>query len=271
MRHPTIERLTITTTRTEVVRAKNLLAWPENLVELELETDPNSYDPAERPGIAQFMRLLGPQKHNLRKLAVGGTKRMSGLQTFDVRDFDKLEELNVSVMSIIPEQGLQERLLAPALRKFTLCFNTSGGIRGTGCYPSDCGPKEIAWLRGLALLAMERKVPLEEIFLNFYPDEQGMSREDLDEMVKSWEYIDQLQVELAPLGVKVKCASRAEHLVREWKRCWGMDQEEKADEAEGGLEPWEFEEDSNGDLIVPLDGDTQENKITGYFQAQPRS
>ncbi|CAI4212013.1 unnamed protein product [Parascedosporium putredinis] len=273
MRHPTIEQLTITTNRTGVERAKTLIAWPENLVELALETDPDGYGSAERPGIAQFMRLLGPQKRTLRKLALGSTKRMTGLQTFDVRDFDKLEELNVSVTSVIPEQGLQERLLAPGLRKFTLCFNTEGDQRD-GVLPVGLRAQGDCLAAGLALLALERKVPLEEIFLDFYPDDQGMRPEELGDMIKSWEYIDQLRDELGPLGIKVKCASMVGDLVRAWKKCWGIDQEEKANEAEeeveGGLEPWELEEDSNGDPIVPLDGDTQENKITGYFQAQPR-
>ncbi|SPN99239.1 uncharacterized protein DNG_02276 [Cephalotrichum gorgonifer] len=251
---------------------RHLVSWPERIEHLELESESEGRGGVVTWGLPDLMPALSCQRDNLRTLAIGrAPKSDTGLSGFSVSDFPNLEELELSRWSTGTLVAEQDNLFAPRLRKFTWCFNIDGMINGMGCDVSDFGEEEETWLRSLMTTAVERGARLSHVHVGFYPYFERVWEENLSGVVFPWNRIDALREEFRGAGIRVTCESNPKWYEGIWARSQPGYRSPTPPPRSPPPEPGAHlpGPETDGESVVSLDGEGQENKITTYFRPLP--
>ncbi|KAL6699841.1 hypothetical protein J3F84DRAFT_345146 [Trichoderma pleuroticola] len=135
-----------------------LVAWPAKLEHFSF-VECGGED--SRPwSLSTIASVISPHKTTLRSLTIGEVQER-GLVNFDLTDFESLEHLSLSAWATGFGAGYETNLLAPRLTKFCWSFTT----RRLGVIDFD--EEQENWLRRFAAAAVERKLPLREIYIEF--------------------------------------------------------------------------------------------------------
>ncbi|KAL4920629.1 hypothetical protein BDW62DRAFT_198924 [Aspergillus aurantiobrunneus] len=174
--------------------------------------------------LAILQPILAIHCHTLRAIKIRCIN-VGGLSGFDLRSFERLEELTLSSAATghayrkySADDHLLANLLAPRLRRFYWDLT----LEDQQCCESlaDFGLAEQSWLRALACAATRQQCQLQEIGIKYTPD----GAYDCD-MEYPWDRMDALDRELEPNGIRVSynppSISREEYLViREKAMAW---------------------------------------------------
>lgn len=179
---------------------KVLVRWPARLEKFTLEHTYSAcysviglYDDWS---LAVLQPTLTIHKSTLRTIKIRCIN-VGGLTGFDLRDFEKLQELSLSYQTTrgTTDIHLIPNLLAPQLR----VFHWDLTLEDQQCNESFdfFQQNEEDWLRTLALTAIEQGCPLRRIEIKFTP----MYSSPIG--VYPWDRMDALGRELQPHGIKV--------------------------------------------------------------------
>ncbi|KAK3347290.1 hypothetical protein B0T25DRAFT_298401 [Lasiosphaeria hispida] len=139
---------------------------------------------------------ISPHKSTLRTLLIGSLRARS-LENFDLAGFTALEELSISYWATGCEAGHEAKLLAPRLRELTWSFHVED--QQSESYYDFQEPQE-SWLRRLAAAAIEQKVPLRKIHINFKPSDDRV-RGEVRPKEWPWDCMDRVASEVRDLGI----------------------------------------------------------------------
>ncbi|KAL3429563.1 hypothetical protein BDV09DRAFT_190015 [Aspergillus tetrazonus] len=187
---------------------EELFQWPEVLEEFHLQytfgdnySDGGAYDSW---GLATLRPILAIHKSTLRSIKIRALN-IRGLAGFDVREFERLEELSLSSSIICRlykawkhDDHTLSTLVGPRLRSFELDLTLEDQQHCESL--GDFGEMEENWLRALAHFAVRQEYPLREIRIQFAP--YGYETSDLDGRY-SWDRMDDLDRELQLHGIRV--------------------------------------------------------------------
>lgn len=202
-----------------------LISWPQTLIEFEFIRAYEDQVYIDLPMVQSWLQIHKDTLKciNINQLSLEGKGRL-----FDARGFLKLEELQLSrwMMSSALDTAKEdaELLLGPKLRKFVWDFDAAidDGFREDW---TDFADKEEECVRSLALVAIERGHPLQEIYIEFTPENMGEEAEGYP-----WDRMDRLHEEVQPFGLKVRynepVYTRDEWMEEiQWQREWRMHRE----------------------------------------------
>ncbi|KAK4198066.1 hypothetical protein QBC40DRAFT_267099 [Triangularia verruculosa] len=158
--------------------------------------------------------LLSHHKSTLRSIKISILSGAFG--SFDVTDFPLLEELSISRWNTMVRWSDEDKwngnnvaanntylkLLAPRLRK--LCWHWTGVDQQCSESIEDFDQNDEDWLRGLVLAAVDRKIPLENIRVDFNPDSGFFSRRLCQVKVYPYDRIDRVAAEIKSTGIAIE-------------------------------------------------------------------
>jgi hypothetical protein len=185
-----------------------LFQWPEVLEEFHLQymfgdnySDGGAYDSWS---LATLRSILIIHKSTLRSIKIRALN-IRGLAGFDVREFERLEELSLSSSIICRlykawqhDDHTLSALVGPRLRSFELVLTLEDQQHCESL--GDFGETEENWLRALAHFAIRKQYPLREIRIQFAP----YKYETLDfDCRYPWDRMDDLDRELQLHGIRV--------------------------------------------------------------------
>jgi hypothetical protein len=172
--------------------------------------------------LAILQRILAIHKSTLRSIRIRCIN-VPGLDRFDLREFENLEELSLSYLSTNGTVGIHliPNLLAPHLRVFHWDLTRED----QQCNESlgDFQQKEEDWLRRLALTAVTQGCPLRRIEITFTP----LFTYYFDG-VYPWDRMDALGRELQPHGIQV-CYNPPSTSREEYMEIWNRTMAVKKD------------------------------------------
>ncbi|KAH8692381.1 hypothetical protein BGW36DRAFT_387494 [Talaromyces proteolyticus] len=180
---------------------RDLVRWPAHLEKFALEhTYGSCYSVLGLYtdwSLATLQPILSIHKSTLRSISIRCIN-VGGLDGFDLREFENLEELSLSYQSTkhTADIHLIPNLLAPQLRVFhwDLTLEDQQCNESLGFFEQ----KEEDWLRTLALTAVTRGCPMRRIEITFTPLYTYYFAG-----VYPWDRMDALGRELHPHGVQV--------------------------------------------------------------------
>lgn len=160
--------------------------------------------------------LLSHHKETLRSIEI--SYLTGALGSFDVTDFPLLEDLSLSRWNTmvhwvgadpwsrdnVVSSVTYLKLLAPRLRKF--CWQWAGVDQQCSEGISNFDQADEDWLRGLALAAIARKIPLQSIKVDFNPDVGFFSpgSNNTKPEVYPYDRIDRVAAEVRPAGITIE-------------------------------------------------------------------
>lgn len=152
--------------------------------------------------------ILAIHRTTLRSIDISTIDR-PGLSGFDMRPFERLEELRLTPCTMfgsgeiaVVDNHNMALLLAPRLRcfHFDLVFNDQLCRKELDSF----GVAEQNWLRVFAHMAVEQNCPLQEIKIELSPRPTFRSVEHCNMCIYPWDRMDALGRELAPEGIQVR-------------------------------------------------------------------
>ncbi|KAJ5498467.1 hypothetical protein N7453_007518 [Penicillium expansum] len=185
-----------------------LVRWPRRLEEFELRY--LCGDEAAPSGLysdwslATLQPILYIHRKTLRSIKLYRFNR-GGLEGFDLREFENLEQLSLSYEFSDPQRSPRneafeppDSLLAPRLRVFH--WNLTSLDSQCAERLGDFAKAEEDWLRLLARKAFKRGCPLQRIEITFTPGTDCFGTGD---EVYPWDRMDAIGADLRPHGVEV--------------------------------------------------------------------
>ncbi|KAL6237198.1 hypothetical protein BDW75DRAFT_88463 [Aspergillus navahoensis] len=188
---------------------EELVKWPLVLEEFHLEfTFGDDYGESGKYShwsLATLQPILAINKSTLRSIKIRAIN-VGGLTGFDMREFERLEELSLSSATICRKYKHWESedhslsvLLGPRLYAFELDMTLEDQQHCESL--DDFGEIEENWLRALGHLAVRQRRPLREIRIQFAPYAH-VSSGFHDRY--PWDRMDDLDRELRPNGIRVR-------------------------------------------------------------------
>ncbi|KKO98966.1 hypothetical protein THAR02_08930 [Trichoderma harzianum] len=193
-----------------------LVAWPAKLEHFSF-TECGEED--SRPwSLSTIASVIFPHKTTLRSLTIGEVQE-PGLVNFDLTDFESLEHLSLSAWATGFDAGYETNLLAPRLTKFRWSFTTPRER------VIDFDDEQENWLRRFAAAAVARKLPLREIFIQFYIQPSCGQCLSVNE-IYAWDRMKHIARDIQAGGISLSWADP--NMSREtWQDCFGpLTQEE---------------------------------------------
>lgn len=191
---------------------EQLMRWTSSLEHFRLDTTYHDYCYIPFPtgpwSLATLQSILAIHSTTLRSIDIS-TIDCPGLSGFDMRPFERLEELRLThctmfgtgEIAVVDSQNIA-LLLAPRLRffHFDLIFDDKLGRKELDSF----GVAEQNWLRVFAQMAVEQNCPLQEIRIEFCPRPTFRSVEHCNMCIYPWDRMDAPARELAPEGIQVR-------------------------------------------------------------------
>ncbi|KAJ5918208.1 hypothetical protein N7454_010583 [Penicillium verhagenii] len=178
-----------------------LIHWPKSLFEFSIE---NIYsDPDHRDSHPNYLdlpllrKMLDEHKDTLTTLSIGPLSVSGRGRLANLSDLSALHTLSLSRWQLGDEldvsSDVASLLLGPCLELFVWDFTIYDQNYQKW---SDFGTRESVWIMNLAQQAVERRLPLKEIRIQFSPESPTSDDEDYP-----WDFIDDLDLQFRSRGI----------------------------------------------------------------------